>query len=70
MTSLLAILNLLKGLGGVLMKVLPSFLIYRQGEKNERLKNAEKTLENVKKGNVVEFDDSFDDKLRDKYNRN
>jgi len=70
MTSLVTILNFIKGLGGFLMKFLPELLIFKAGEKNERLKNAEESIENVKKANRVESNSNYDDKLREKYNRN
>lgn len=43
------------------------FFFWSQGRNRERLKNAEKTLDDIKKGNIAASDPSYDDELRDKY---
>lgn len=53
----------LVGLIGIAARV----FMWRSGRDKERLKNAEKTIDAVKKGNIAAADDSHDDKLREKY---
>lgn len=39
------------------------------GREEQRLENAEETIENVEKANTVEHDDTYDRELLEKYNK-
>lgn len=45
------------------------YLFYRYGRNNERLKNAQSTIDKIRKGNDAASDSSYDDELRKKYDR-
>lgn len=45
------------------------YLFYRYGKNDEKLKNAEDTLEAIKRGNDAVADSSYDDELRDRYGK-
>lgn len=45
------------------------WLYYRYGKNDQKLKTAEKVLDNVEKANIAGSNDAYDDKLREKYNR-
>lgn len=67
MINLIIILGLLIIIGGGI------FYFQRQsvktGRNEQKLENAEEAIDNVKKANSVKFDDTDDDRLREKYGR-
>jgi hypothetical protein len=65
MTNIIIIFGLLSGLIGGLYYVYRKIMMTGQNE--QKLNNAEKALENVKKANNVSSSDDHDDELRDKY---
>ncbi len=42
---------------------------YLKGKDSEKIKRAEKTLDDIQKGNIAAADDSYDERLRDRYNK-
>lgn len=67
MTKIIIILGLLSSLVGGFIYLRYQFK--KTGHNEQKLKNAEGAIDNVKKANSVKHDGSFDDKLRDKYRR-
>jgi len=63
--TILTIIGLVVSILGITVRI----VFWRSGRDKERLKRAEKTIDDIAKGNAAASDSSYDDELRERYGK-